>query len=364
MFAGINQLNKVSILSSIMSKTYKGSLTLDWYNKQKSILSANSLQLNGTEIPAPKINWVNKDEALFFEISDNEGLGIQPYWVDRNDIRVKEARPIIFQKVYKAIQKNKIGTIPGTDTYFEIEEHEADDASVENILIKGDNLLALNTLKKIFENKPDEAKIKCIYIDPPYNTGSAFENYDDSSLKHSEWLTLIRDRLVLLRDLLQNSGTICVSIDNHESSYLQILMDDIFGKGNRKNIITVKRGSVTGAKVINPGLVNISEFILVYAKNSDFWRPNRIFKSKARDERYGTYIENFEESYELWRYIPLMDAFAAEKGLNKKNIKAILGDNYEHEIEKFVYDNSERVIQFATLDDSKRSYAARELFPF
>lgn len=344
-----------------MSKTYKGSLTLEWYNKQKSILLADEQQLNGSEIPAPRINWVNKDEALFYEVVEDEGRGLRPYWVDRNDIRVKEARPLIHQKTYKAIAKDKPGTLAGMDTYFEVEESTHDDPTVENILIKGDNLLALNTLKKTFDNKPDDEKVKCIYIDPPYNTGSAFENYDDSSLKHSEWLTLMRDRLVILRELLQESGTICVSIDNHESSYLQILMDDVFGKDNRKNIVTLKRGSVTGAKVINPGLVNVSEFILVYAKNSEYWKPNRIYKSKDRDERYGTFIENFEEPFQQWKYVSLLDAFAFHKSVSKKNLKVTFGDKLESEIEEFVYANANRVMQFATLDENSISMAAKKL---
>ena len=91
-----------------MAKQYKGSLSLDWYNKQKAILLRTEAETKiSSDIPAPKITWVNKDEALFYEINEKEGKGVSPYWVDRNDIRVKEARPLIFQKAYKAIPKNK-----------------------------------------------------------------------------------------------------------------------------------------------------------------------------------------------------------------------------------------------------------------
>ena len=117
---------------------------------------------------------------MFYEIVDEEGRGLKPYWVNRNDIRVKEARPLVLQSAFTAIKKDKDGTIPGTDTYFEVEESKVDNPSIENLVIKGDNLLALNSLKKQFENKGDEERIKCIYIDPPYNTGSAFEYYDDN----------------------------------------------------------------------------------------------------------------------------------------------------------------------------------------
>jgi adenine-specific DNA-methyltransferase len=83
-----------------MAKMYKGSLTLEWYNKQKAILLQEAEKhIEGKDIPAPRINWVNKDEALFYEIDESEGRGLTPYWVNRNDIRVKEARPLIFQKL-------------------------------------------------------------------------------------------------------------------------------------------------------------------------------------------------------------------------------------------------------------------------
>ncbi len=106
-----------------MAKTYTGSLQLEWYNKQRAILIAKESEILSAEsTPAPKMNWVNKDEALFYEIIDDEGRGLSPYWVNRNDIRVKEARPLLLQNVFRAIEKNKEGTIPGTQTFFELEQ--------------------------------------------------------------------------------------------------------------------------------------------------------------------------------------------------------------------------------------------------
>ena len=96
----------------------------------------------------------------------------------------------------------------------------------DNILIHGDNLLALKALEVKFTNK-----IKCIYIDPPYNTGSAYKEYDDG-LEHSIWLSLMRDRLEILRKLLKPDGVIFVSIDDDEGAYLKVLMDEIFGRKN------------------------------------------------------------------------------------------------------------------------------------
>jgi adenine-specific DNA-methyltransferase len=96
----------------------------------------------------------------------------------------------------------------------------------ENRLIFGDNLLAIKALEQTFG-----AKVKCVFIDPPYNTGSAFTHYDDG-LEHSTWLSLIRDRLEILRDLLANDGSIWITIDDNEGHYLKVLCDEVFGRKN------------------------------------------------------------------------------------------------------------------------------------
>src|SRR3989338_4250146 len=94
----------------------------------------------------------------------------------------------------------------------------------DNRLIFGDNLLALKALEQEFSGK-----IKCIYIDPPYNTGSAFTHYDDS-IEHSLWLTLMRERLEILWTLLNSHGSLWISIDDNEQGYLRVLMDEVFGR--------------------------------------------------------------------------------------------------------------------------------------
>jgi adenine-specific DNA-methyltransferase len=98
------------------------------------------------------------------------------------------------------------------------------DKNAENMLIYGDNLLALKALEQDFAGK-----IKCIAIDPPYNTGSAFEHYDDG-IEHSLWLTLMRDRLLLFRRLVSNDGSIWIAIDDNEAHYLKVLCDEVFSR--------------------------------------------------------------------------------------------------------------------------------------
>ena len=108
------------------------------------------------------------------------------------------------------------------------------DENTENMLIHGDNLLALKALEPKYAGK-----IKCIYIDPPYNTGAAFEHYDDN-LEHSIWLGLMKERLVILRNLLREDGFIACHIDDSEGAYLKVLMDEIFGRENYQTSFYVR----------------------------------------------------------------------------------------------------------------------------
>ena len=235
-------------------------------------------------------------------------------------------------------------------------EHAVDHLQdTDNLIIRGNNLLALYSLRKKFAGC-----IKLIYIDPPYNTGNDSFGYNDR-FNHSTWLTFIKNRLTVAKELLTKDGTLCISIDHNEIGYCLTLADEIFGKDNLKNIITVKRGSVTGAKVINPGVVNLSDYVLIYSRNSETWKPNRVLKSKARDDRYNQFIINYEEFFELWKICPLADAFANSYKLPKDKIKKQLGTDYDALLDEFVINNAHCVVQFATLDDNNISQAARNL---
>jgi adenine-specific DNA-methyltransferase len=224
------------------------------------------------------------------------------------------------------------------------------------LLVKSENWQALNLLQDKYQEK-----VKCIYIDPPYNTGSdeGFlykDNYMDSS-----WASMLNDRLVKSAYLLSNTGTVAISIDLKEISNIIQICDIIFGKENRRAIITVKRSSVTGPKVINKGTVNISEYVVIYSKNVNLWKPKAAFKERDRDDRYSTFIENRDKSVEEWIFLPLLDAFAKAKGLPKKELKAKFGENFENEVNKFVLENVSSICRFTNLDESKRSSEAMSL---
>lgn len=148
----------------------------------------------------------------------------------------------------------------------------------DNRLIFGDNLLALKALAQEFAGK-----IKCVFIDPPYNTGSAFSHYDDG-VEHSLWLSLMQDRIELLQKLLAPDGSLWITIDDTESHYLKVLCDEIFG---RKNFVA----NVVWQKKFSPQndakwLSDSHDHILVYARNEEFWRPFPLPRTEAMDARY------------------------------------------------------------------------------
>lgn len=223
----------------------------------------------------------------------------------------------------------------------------------DNLVIKGNNLLTISSLLKKYEGL-----VKCIYIDVPYNTGNDSFGYNDK-FNHSSWLTFMKNRLEIAYRLLCRNGTIAISVDNYEIAYLLVLLDEVFGKDNRKNIITVKRGSVTGAKVINPGVVNIVEYVVLYSKDTSAWKPNRVYAAKGYDERYGNIILNYQDHYSEWEFGTVLDEFAKSLGVKKSKLKAELGGDYEKALESFALSNAERIVQFATLDDNSISTEAR-----
>ncbi len=159
----------------------------------------------------------------------------------------------------------------------EVPEKSYGDKNTENMLIHGDNLLALKALEQDYTGK-----IKCIYIDPPYNTGSAFEHYDDN-VEHSVWLNLMKQRLEILKNLLSNDGIIFVQIDDNEQAYLKVLMDEIFGRKNFcGNFIWEKKKKPS---FLNSNMGIITEYILCFAKNRQF-SPPFIYGTTTEGKKY------------------------------------------------------------------------------
>jgi adenine-specific DNA-methyltransferase len=228
------------------------------------------------------------------------------------------------------------------------------DPASPNMLIRGDNLLALKALEQDFTGR-----IQCIYLDPPFNTQQAFEYYDDG-VEHSLWLSMMRDRLEHHHKLLHKTGTLFVHIDDNELAYLMVVLDEIFGRQNRVSVCTFKQSSASGPKAVNPGIVTTSNFIVIYAKDKTCWKSFKTFVGTERDDRYSKFIANFEEPYSSWRLVGVRQALAAKLGIEAKELKKKLGDDFDRSIEEFVLENAPRVVRTARVAPKDVNELARE----
>lgn len=169
----------------------------------------------------------------------------------------------------------------------------------QNMLIHGDNLLALKALEIQFAGT-----VKCIYIDPPYNTGAAFEHYDDG-IEHSKWLSMMAERLKCLRTLLREDGTIFIQIDDNEQAYLRVLCDEIFGRNNFLNMISINAKVSAGASGggEDKRLKKNIEYILIYCKNMDSFLG---FKPIYKKTELMKYIEKMKEDGKSYKYTSVL----------------------------------------------------------
>ena len=148
----------------------------------------------------------------------------------------------------------------------------------DNLLIQGDNLLALKALEAEYAGK-----VKCVFIDPPYNTGSAFEHYDDG-LEHSLWLTIMRDRLELLHKLLTDDGSLWITLDDNEAHYFKVVCDEVFGRGNF--IATVVWQKLHARNNSAQFLSTDHDFVLAYARKLESWKRNKVSRTAASDAEF------------------------------------------------------------------------------
>ena len=156
----------------------------------------------------------------------------------------------------------------------------SDNDLFDNRLIFGDNLLALKALEQEFTGK-----VKCVFIDPPYNTRSAItKSYYDDGLEHSIWLGLMRDRLEIIRHLMSDDGSLWITIDDNEAHYLKVLCDEIFGRTNFvANIVWQKKYAPANDAI---WLSDSHDHLLLYAKSKDRWRPNKLRRTEGQDKLY------------------------------------------------------------------------------
>lgn len=193
-----------------------------------------------------------------------------------------------------------------------------------NLIIRGNNLLGIASLLSRYTGE-----IQFIYIDPPYNTANDSFKYNDS-FKRSTWLTFMRNRLEIALNLLKKTGVIAISINYKELSYLKVLCDSVFGEENYVNTVTVKTATTASFRAINDCPVNVSEFILIYAKKKTDAKIKPVYVASDYSEDYGSYIENKDDYPENWRIVSVDSVIYAQDGVSSwQEYKDKYGQNWK-----------------------------------
>ncbi len=228
----------------------------------------------------------------------------------------------------------------------------------ENLIIKGNNLLALHTIRDQFKGK-----IKLIYIDPPYNTGNDEFNYNDN-FNHSTWLTFMKNRLEIAKELLRDDGVIFVQISDREVAYLHVLLDEIFTKEQFINKITIKVRAPAGFKTVNQGLFESAEYILVYGKKKDKWKYIPQYEACEYDENYKFIVTNKTSPIKDWKIENLSEYVAKKLGFkdSKDATKKMGRKIFISEIGEKALEYADRVFRFTAInnDAGKETLAAKD----
>ena len=231
---------------------------------------------------------------------------------------------------------------------------------MDNLVIKGNNLLALYSLKKRFAGR-----VKLIYIDPPYyfvaNKSEDTFNYN-SNFKLSTWCTFMKNRLEIARELLSEDGAIFVQICDDGVGELHLILKDIFnrnGENNFINKITVKTKSPSGFASVNPGVFETAEYILGFAKNKSLWRFNQQYVKSEYDANYAQYIVNPNDDYSDWQFERIDQKIARDLGYEDKRsaVKEVNEFVFNQMVADFALKNKHIVFRLTAINDNAAAEA-------
>jgi adenine-specific DNA-methyltransferase len=212
------------------------------------------------------------------------------------------------------------------------------------MLIHGDNLLALKALEQDFAGK-----IKCIYIDPPFNTGAAFDHYDDS-VEHSIWLNLMKERFTIINRLLSPNGILFVHLDDSEMAYAKVLLDQVFGRSNYCNTISMTTNDPSGFKATASTIFQTGNYLLVYAKNKTNKSIQKVWIEKDYDTAYSKVMLNKEAHYSEWKWTSINEIVAKELGFESaKKAKKELEEAFDGKVAEYAIKNAENVFRTAAI---------------
>ena len=215
----------------------------------------------------PTLEWLNR--ATAFEISKKVPYRLLDLVSEHTSAIEPELPPQERQTKLDLAQSNESASFKPTH---------------DNLLIQGDNLEALKALLPFYRGQ-----VKCIFIDPPYNTKSAFEHYDDN-LEHSQWLSMMLPRLQLLREFLREDGSIWVTIDDNEGHYLKVMMDEVFGRQNFISTIIWRKNY--SPKSTAKHFSEDHDYVIVFGRNADGWVPNAMPRTEKQDKAYRNYDDD------------------------------------------------------------------------
>lgn len=207
------------------------------------------------------------------------------------------------------------------------------DPGAENAVVHAENLDAMRRLA----SAGFAGRFRCVYFDPPYNSGRRFVEYEDA-LAPAAWRAMMSERLAAARGLLADDGSLVVEIDDTELGPLLVAADSVFGREQRVSTITVVRSAATGHKAINRGPVNVADYLLVYARDRARWRCNPLVRERdGYDAAYATWLANPADAPERWTFTPL-----------KKHLRGALGRAPSRdEVTRFALANAGHVVRFA-----------------
>ncbi len=239
-----------------------------------------------------------------------------------------------------------------------VRRYGAVQTGAQNLLVHGDNLEVLRGLAGSFAGK-----IRCVYLDPPFNTGRSFAEYNDS-LAADDWVSMMRPRLEALVPLLADDASVFVEIDDTQLAHLALLMDDVLGAKNRISTITVVRSATTGHKAINAGPVHVSDFVLAYAKDKKKWRYRpQVRLREGLDPAYGTWLDEPDHAPARWTFRPLRGAIAGLLGhASARDAVRVLGrDGFARRLIDLTLASARHVVRFAQPRYEAIGRAAREI---
>jgi adenine-specific DNA-methyltransferase len=299
------------------------------------------------------LEWPYKDSLLVGGMKENLGSRSEIFF---NEILAPDqVNKLLEPKAFREVRRISKSGEEVVDRFESNQKGERTD----NIIMRGNNLLGLASLSKVYSNR-----VKLIYIDPPYNREA--ESFYNDSFKRSTWLTFMKNRLELARNLLRKDGVICIQIDETQFAYLKVLCDEVFNY-NHLNTVVVKMSEASGVKMshVDKRLPKVKEYILIYAKESNSVKLNPVKIAKKFTEEsqgylkyYSKIIKNPDAPIERWDIIPLKEYLVGEKiefenkseesAFKIKNAARMVYRTNNEELAKLHFDQKLAVVKSAT----------------